>query len=36
LNTKVQTCVSHFGIDWFDDDVAAVTDYLNTTYYKLK
>ena len=36
LNTKVQASVSHFGIDWFDDDVAAVTEYLNTKYYKLK
>jgi len=36
LNTKVQACVSHFGIDWFDDDVAAVTEYLNTKYYNLK
>jgi mono/diheme cytochrome c family protein len=36
LNAKVQACANHFNIDWFDDDVAAVTDYLNTTYYKLK
>jgi len=36
LNTQVQTCASNFNIDWFDDDVAAVTEYLNTKYYKLK
>lgn len=36
LNTMVSSCANHFNIDWFDDDVAAVTDYLNTKYYKLK
>ncbi|OYY74092.1 MAG: hypothetical protein B7Y40_06670 [Gammaproteobacteria bacterium 28-57-27] len=36
LNTKVQACANHFNIDWFDDDIAAVTEYLNTKYYKLK
>ena len=36
LNTKVQACANFFNIDWFDDDVAAVTEYLNTKYYKLK
>jgi mono/diheme cytochrome c family protein len=36
LNTQVQNCVSNFNIDWFDEDVAAVTEYLNTKYYKLK
>jgi mono/diheme cytochrome c family protein len=36
LNAKVQACANAFNIDWFDDDVAAVTEYLNTKYYKLK
>lgn len=36
LNTMVSSCANHFNIDWFDDDVAAVTDYLNTKYYKFK
>ena len=36
LNTMVSSCANHFNIDWFDDDVAAVTEYLNTKYYKLK
>ena len=36
LNTMVGSCANHFNIDWFDDDVAAVTDYLNSKYYKFK
>ncbi len=36
LNTMVASCANHFNIDWFDDDVAAVTDYLNSKYYKFK
>ncbi len=36
LNTMVSSCANHFNIDWFDEEVAAVTEYLNSKYYKLK
>ena len=36
LTTMVQACVTYFNVDWFDDDVEAVSAYLNHTYYKLK
>ncbi|MEW5838250.1 MAG: cytochrome c [Pseudomonadota bacterium] len=36
LTTMVSSCANHFNIDWFDDDVAAVSEYLNAKYYKLK
>jgi mono/diheme cytochrome c family protein len=32
--TMVQSCANHFNIAWFDEEVDAVTVYLNTTYYK--
>jgi len=35
LKTMVQACVTNFGIDWFDEEVDAVTEYLNATYYNL-
>ena len=34
LKTQVQRCNVNVGAQWFDDDVADVTDFLNTTYYK--
>lgn len=34
LFTKVQACSNHFNIAWFDEEVDAVTNYLNTKYYK--
>jgi len=36
LRTMVQACANHFNIDWFDEDVDAVTAYLNQSYYKYK
>lgn len=36
LTTMVQACVTYFNVDWFDDDVQAVSAYLNHTYYKLE
>ena len=34
LKTQVQRCNVNVGAQWFDEDVADVTDFLNTTYYK--
>ncbi|MGC9458093.1 MAG: cytochrome c [Halothiobacillaceae bacterium] len=34
LRTMVQGCATNFSLDWFDDEVNAVADYLNATYYK--
>ena len=36
LKTQVQRCNVNLGTQWFDEDVNAVTDYLNTTYYKFE
>jgi len=36
LTTMVQSCVTHFDIPWFEEEVQAVSDYLNHTYYKYK
>ncbi len=36
LKTQVQRCNVNLGTQWFDEDVNAVTDYLNTNYYKFK
>lgn len=35
LHTMVQACATNFDLDWFDEEVGAVTDYLNVTYYEL-
>lgn len=36
LRTQVQRCESTLGLKWFDEDVDAVTAYLNKKYYKFK
>ena len=36
LTRQVQRCNHSLGLQWFDDDVEAVAEYLNQTYYKLK
>jgi cytochrome c553 len=36
LTTMVQACVTYFDIPWFEEEVRAVSDYLNHTYYKYK
>jgi mono/diheme cytochrome c family protein len=32
LKNMVQACEVHFGLQYFEEDVLAVTDYLNTKY----
>lgn len=34
LQSRVQACATNTGAQWFDDEIADVVDYLNTTYYK--
>lgn len=34
LAKQVRFCKNNLGISWFDEDVDAVVDYLNTQYYK--
>jgi len=34
LRTMVQGCVTHFGISWFDEEVDAVTAYLDKAHYR--
>jgi hypothetical protein len=34
LKTQVQRCETNLGLQWFDDEVDAVTAYLNANYYK--
>ena len=36
LKKQVQRCELSLGLKWFDEDIDAVTDYLNSTYYKFK
>jgi len=36
LEKQVRRCEMALGLKWFDEDVAAVTEYLNTTYYNYK
>ncbi|MEO1750622.1 cytochrome c [Thiofaba sp. EF100] len=36
LKTMVQSCVTYFDVPWFEEEVQAVTDYLNHTYYKYR
>lgn len=36
LTKQVERCNVNVGAQWFDDDVAAVVDYLNQTFYKFK
>lgn len=34
LFTMVQACANNFNLPWFDDEVEAVTAYLDETYYQ--
>jgi mono/diheme cytochrome c family protein len=36
LRTMVQGCVTHFGMPWFDEEVDAVTLYLDRTHYRFE
>ena len=36
LQKQVKRCELALGLKWFDEDIAAVTEYLNTTYYHYK
>jgi hypothetical protein len=36
LQKQVMRCEQSLGLKWFDDDVTAVTEYLNTSYYHFK
>ena len=36
LRSQVQRCESTLGLTWFDEDVDAVTAYLNKKFYKFK
>ncbi len=36
LKNQVKRCELSLGLKWFDDDVNAVTSYLNTNYYHFK
>jgi cytochrome c553 len=36
LKQQVMRCDQALGLRWFDEDVADVTEYLNTTYYHFK
>ena len=36
LKTQVMRCQNSVGVNWFDDQIADVVEYLNTTYYKVK
>jgi hypothetical protein len=36
LRNQVQRCDQNIGLRWFDDDINAVTQYLNDQYYHFK
>ena len=36
LKAQVQRCETNLNLTWFPEDVEAVTEYLNTTFYKFK
>lgn len=36
LTRQVERCKNSLGLQWFDEEVADVAEYLNATYYKLK
>ena len=36
LGKQVRFCKSNLGLSWFDDDVADVIEYLNSSYYRFK
>ncbi len=33
LQNRVRACANNTGVQWFDDEVAKVVDYLNQSYY---
>lgn len=35
LHTMVQSCANNFNLPWFDEEVSAVSIYLNQSYYQL-
>jgi hypothetical protein len=35
LGRQVRRCETALGLRWFDEDIAAVTDYLNRDFYRL-
>jgi hypothetical protein len=36
LEAQVRTCDQSIGLQWFDDEIKAVADYLDHTYYHFK
>jgi hypothetical protein len=36
LHTMVQSCANHFNLPWFDEEVSAVSIYLNQHYYQVE
>lgn len=36
LRSQVQRCDTNLNLQWFPEDVDAVVEYLNTTYYQFK
>ena len=36
LQKQVKRCEFSLGLQWFDEDIAAVTEYLNTSFYHFK
>ena len=36
LHQQVQRCDANLGLKWFPEDINAVTEYLNTTFYKFE
>ncbi|MDH3978924.1 MAG: cytochrome c [Gammaproteobacteria bacterium] len=36
LQKQVRRCEQTLGLQWFDEDIDAVSDYLNDTFYKFK
>ena len=36
LRNQVQRCETNLGLQWFPEDVDAVIEYLNTSFYKFK
>jgi hypothetical protein len=36
LHTMVQACANHFNLPWFDEEVSAVSIYLNQNYYQFE
>lgn len=36
LRTQVQRCELNLGLQWFDEQIDDVTNYLDQTYYKFK